>query len=345
MSSSSSQLLLPKQQKVPLLPSVITFFIQSDAFWEVLSLAHLQMLVSTCKGFQAEFVGGSNNNTSTAASNNNKSGGRSKKSTAIKATTTTVYPSMIEHALLAIIRTHPANDSKDWCISITNAKYHFSIGVGVLVKHCAALPADDEFHMSAQQISLFKINHHVPYIPFIDAYRLAVTCGLKGAMERRHQLRLKVKQSARTLSVTMMRGRIPRMKENTDNARKELENQLVALRSTAQQQVKEVDNGSSTKKKKASRLNNVPGEGELRKGLRLLKQLSIDLLLADNLAISMRHTLVNEPNSRTKISTRKLETRVRDLKATKTSLVARYKAHGMSYAPTFMPTEILDGLE
>jgi hypothetical protein len=254
---------------------------------------------------------------------------------------------MIEQALLAIIRTHP---EKDWCISITNAKYQFSLAVGVLIKHCAALPVDDEFHISAEQIRLYKIRYHIPYISFIDAYRLAVKStggGLKGAMERRHRLDVKVKQSARTLSVYKMQGRIPRMRANTRNARTELENQLVDLRTAAAaaEAAKEEKDGvvkkSTNNNKRASY---VPGEGELRKGLRVLKQLSIDLQFADNDAAFMRRELVNEPNSRVKISIRRLETRVHELKVMKTALIARYKAHSMKYAPTFMPLEILEGL-
>jgi hypothetical protein len=340
MSSSSSQ----KQQALILLPSVITSLIQSDAFWGGLDLDHLRMLVSTCKGFQVEIVG----TTTTTAPK--KSAKKSKKVVAAAAaavsTTASAYPPMIEQALLAIIRTHP---EKDWCISITNAKYQFSLAVGVLIKHCAALPVDDEFHISAEQIRLYKIRYHIPYISFIDAYRLAVKStggGLKGAMERRHRLDVKVKQSARTLSVYKMQGRIPRMRANTRNARTELENQLVDLRTAAAaaEAAKEEKDGVVKKSTNNKRASYVPGEGELRKGLRVLKQLSIDLQFADNDATFMRRELVNEPNSRVKISIRRLETRVHELKVMKTALIARYKAHSMKYAPTFMPLEILEGL-
>ena len=43
------------------------------------------------------------------------------------------------------------------------------------------------------------------------------------------------------------------------------------------------------------------------------------------------------------MSIRRLEISVRELKTTKTALIARYKAHSMSYAPTLMPMDCLHG--
>jgi hypothetical protein len=299
--------------------SMLTHLVQSETFWGELKLGSLGMLASTCKGFRLEIFG---NLDIIIINKKNKS----KKSAAVH------NHWLIEQALLAMVSARPSG-MNEWALRFTEAKYRFSLSPSVLVKHCMALPDDDVFHLTAVSARLFNNGYINPGISFIDAFRLAATCsssscGLKAAMQRRHALDVKVKESAYELSKTMRRP-IRLMIENTQNARDELDKTLVQLRK---------DTPPGTRKY-------VTGESDLRKGARLLKQLSIDLRSADNHSFFMRIKLEIDHNNRDKIKVPKLERQVRELKKLKASVVARYKDHGERYCPVIMTEECLEGLE
>ena len=143
------------------LERVSSIILLSDSFWETSTLDVLRMLMSTSKGFHAEL-------------------------------NTTTSSGMVEHALLAMIKNRPSGFNR-WMLRFSDASYHFSLQMDEMITYCAALPLENRSHVpngtSTKKMRIF----------FIDAYRLAVSNGMKGAMERRHQFDMKVEESANKL--------------------------------------------------------------------------------------------------------------------------------------------------
>lgn len=127
----------------------------------------LRMLMSTSKGFHAEF------NSGTATSS-------------------------VEHALLSMIRTRP-HAFNGWVLRFSDAKYRFSLQLDQMGMHCVTLPWENRCHMHAFNTCGTDETQVYMKIPFIDAYRLAVMNGMKGAMEHRHQFDMKVEDSVNKL--------------------------------------------------------------------------------------------------------------------------------------------------
>ena len=301
---------------------------QTDSFWGGLNLKSLQNLISTSKDFRSEFTG------STAIVTPTK---KSKKTAA-------VFPSMIEHALRVMIRTRPL-EVEGWTIRFSQAKYHFSLGTKVMIDHCSAFPEDHDLHLSKETARLFKQGYAYPKISFIDAFLLTARSsgGLKAAMARRHAYDEKVVQSGCDLTSSLRRP-LRRMVENTINAINELENNLNILRKDAPLDKKKI----------------IPGEIELRKGIRLLKQLRTDISYAQICSSNIKFKIRNEGLGETatfkygsclpsapvrKIHTPKLEREIRELKTMKASVVGRYKAHATRYCPVVMTEDCLEGME
>ena len=301
---------------------------QTDSFWGGLNLKSLQNLISTSKDFRSEFTG------STAIVTSTK---KSKKTAA-------VFPSMIEHALRVMIRTRPL-EVDGWTIRFSKAKYHFSLGAKAMIDHCSAFPEGHDLHLSKDRADLFKRGYASPKISFIDAFLLTARSsgGLKAAMDRRFAFDEKVVQSGRDLSSSLRRP-LRMMVQNTTNAIEELENNLNILRKDAPLDKKKI----------------IPGEIELRKGIRLLKQLRTDLSYAQCCSVHLKFKIRNDGLGETstfrnglwvrsapvpKIHTPNLEREIRELKTMKASVVGRYKAHGTRYCPVVMTEDCLEGLE
>ena len=168
--------------------SSIVYF--CDSFWGEFDLNTLRNLISVSKGFHDELVLSAATTTTTASvqkkSNSGGGGGRN----------------MIEHALLSMIRTRPAA-LNGWVLDFQHAKHCFSLPMHMMLHHCSmALPVWDRCYRSYREnIYKNRNKHAVGPIHFIDAYRLTAgrPGGLKAAMERRHQLEVKVQASARAL--------------------------------------------------------------------------------------------------------------------------------------------------
>ena len=303
--------------------SAMGVIVQSAPFWGELKFKSLWNLILTCKSIRSDII--------------MVDGGAAVKQTTKKSTTTTVPSTVtiiIEHALLSMmVNARPSSsDHENWTLLIKNARYRFSLGAAVMIKHCAALPVDNEFHMSEWDITQFNKGFIHPSIPFIDAFRLACNGngGLKNAMERRKKVDGAVLDSAQKL-VEQIDDRITDMRDKTDSAVKIMERALIDL-------VGDISSSSAKKKRKL-----VPGEGEIRKGLRLLLQLSIDLGDANMKYRSMGRVVKSFNFFNPSIPA--LELDVHQLKVTKAALINRYKTHGARYAAGTMTNECLKGLE
>jgi hypothetical protein len=314
--------------------SAMGVIVQSAPFWGELKFKSIWNLILTCKSIRSDMVV--------------VDGVTVVKKTTKKSTTTSsstiLFPSIIEHALLSMISARPS-DHNNWTLRINNAKYRFSIGAAVMVKHCAALPVDSEFHMSELEIRLFNQGCLRPSIPFIDTFRLACNGkgGLKDAMERRNKVDEAVIASAQKL-INQIGGRITEMTDKTVSASKIMERALIDLVGPGGD-----DDISASGKKKKKRNNNkklAPGEAEIRKGLRLLLQLITDLEDAGRKSRYMGMDITSfKMNYTHKLSIPALEMDVRQLKVTKAALIGRYKTHGARYAAETMTNECLKGLE
>ena len=242
-----------------------TILFQSDQFWENSDLDVLRMLMSTCKSFRAEFSG---------------------------------QGTLLDYALSA--QPH----SRYLTLSLTKAKYRFSLKLDVTAKHCAMLPSDDELHIAAEDMQDIKGNYHRYYIRFIDAYHLACENGLKAAMERRHRVYKKVLDSGREIAA-VLDGRLQPLMMNARAAQIELS----AL-----------------------------CEKELLKGVRLLKKLWTDLGMARYML-----TFVCDQITSNMPEIQLTERYVTKLKRLRRTLIARYRVHTV-YCPALLTTGCLDGL-
>jgi len=187
-----------------------------DSFWGNLTLNELGMLMSISKRFQAVFF------EVTARTHG-------KKKSLVTATA-------MEHALLAMIRCRP-NDNNNWLMSISTAKYSFSLPVGVMLRHCMALPAGNPCRVKLVkkpylgvdrwpvQETIARINSggFPANIHFIDAFRLAFNMpgGIKAAMGCRHLYDASVQASSQAL-VEMVGDRYELIEEYYRRAADEL---------------------------------------------------------------------------------------------------------------------------
>jgi hypothetical protein len=226
----------------------------------------------------------------------------------------TVGQTLFDRALLTIMKSSP----EVRMLSFESAKYRFALQVDMMTKHCAALPVEDDFHLSVHDVRRFKIGCFFAQIRFIDAYHLASKNGLKAAMERRHRFETKVLDSAGEI-VAALTGRLMPLRLKTRLAIVELKKKLANLR------------------KDAVGKKRVPGENELCKGVRLLSQLLTDLCCADCNLSRVRSDILKKKYM-------SIEPAVGTLKGLKKTLVARYKAHTV-YCPALLTVDCLAGLE
>jgi hypothetical protein len=270
---------------------------QSDSFWGNANLNVLRMMVSVCKGLKAELLGD--------VKKNKKEVQRMP---------------LFNHALLTIIRLRPEKNEQ-WTLSIKCAKYCFSLQIDTMLKHCAALPVEDEFHLTDREIGRFKGGYTSGYIRFIDAFNLASRIGMKIVMQRRHLFETKIMESAVAI-LAALGGNIKQPRLNVKEAIVQLKITLATLR-------KDV-----VGKKKVS------GESELLKGIRLL-----GLLLTDFGSLHWKLVIINHAiRPTTKRNYLSIESVVSEIKCQKKSIVERYKKH-RSFCPGVMKTDCLALLE
>jgi hypothetical protein len=207
----------------------------SDSFLTHITLDKLRMLASTNREIHTDIFGDSKS---------------SKKKGSIP---------VIEHALVAMAKVRPNN----WKLSFKEAKYRFSLQRCKLIKHCRLLPTNDPFHMDIMMERSLKAGYTNGRIRFIDAFKLASISagGLKAAMKRRHEMDVKVLDSARKL-LTNLESRMCQMRINVKKAIQFLKQSVTALRE-----------GVTCKRR-------VSGETELHRGIRILEQLNVDVSVA-----------------------------------------------------------------
>ena len=275
------------------LSCVTDILFQSDSFWGNANLNVLRIIVSSCKGLKSELLG------------NVK---KDKKDVQ--------RMPLFNHALLTMIRLRPS-ENNNWELSLNSAKYRFSLQKDVMIKHCAALPVEDEFHLTKDNAVRHKLGFFFASIRFIDAFNLASGIGMKVVMERRHLFEKKVIQSAIAI-LTAVEHNIKPLRLNVKEAIVQLKKNLATLR-------KDI-----VSKKR------VPGETELLKGTRLLDQLFTDLCCAEwkiaNISYSIRQT--------TPKNYLEIESNVSTLKGLKKTLVERYKKH-IGLCPAVLKTDCL----
>jgi hypothetical protein len=157
------------------LASIIEIIDLSDSFWGNATLDVLRLLTSTSKELHAKFHSISSSNSNSSNNNN---------------------------ALKSMIKNRP-RAFNFWRLKMSDAKYRFSLQLNVMVGHCVALPEGHRCRMHAVWDDSHIINADSAYIPFMDAYKLAVdpgtASGMKAAMERRYQFDTKVKNTVREL--------------------------------------------------------------------------------------------------------------------------------------------------
>ena len=260
---------------------------QSDSFWGNANLNVLRMMVSVCKGLKSELLGD-----------------EKKKKKEVQ------RMPLLNHALLTMIRLQPAlNDN--WTLPFKSANYRFSLQYDTMLKHCAALPAQDKFHLTVDNVRAFKEDDFKAHIRFIDAFNLASRIGMKIVMERRDQFETKTIKSAIDILLLVERNFKP-LRLNVKAAVVQLKKDLATLR------------------------NGAVGKKQLLKGIRVLDQLHTDLCCAEwkcmNVSSSIRTT--------TKRDYLSIESDVGDLRGWKKTLVKRYKKHRVFY-PELMKTDCL----
>jgi hypothetical protein len=280
MASSTSTTGMP-------LSCVTDCLFQSDSFWGNANLNVLRMMVSVCKGLKSELLGD-----------------EKKKKKEVQ------RMPLLNHALLTMIRLQPAlNDN--WTLSFKTAKYRFSLQYDTMLKHCAALPAQDKFHLTVDNVRAFKEDDFEAHIRFIDAFNLASRIGMKIVMERRDQFETKTIKSAIDILLLVERNFKP-LRLNVKAAVVQLKKDLATMR------------------------NGAVGKKELLKGIRVLDQLLTDLCCAEwkcmNVSSSIRPT--------TKRDYLSIESDVGDLRGWKKTLVKRYKKHSV-FCPELMKTDCL----
>ena len=280
MASSTSTTRMP-------LSCVTDCLFQSDSFWGNANLNVLRMMVSVCKGLKSELLGD-----------------EKKKKKEVQ------RMPLLNHALLTMIRLQPAlNDN--WTLSFKTAKYRFSLQYDTMLKHCAALPAQDKFHLTEGNVRAFKEDDFEARIRFIDAFNLASRIGMKIVMERRNQFETKTIKSAIDILLLVVRNFRPLML-NVKAAVVQLKKDLATMR------------------------NGAVGKKELLKGIRVLDQLHTDLCRAEwkcmNVSSSIRST--------TEWDYLSIESDVGDLRGWKKTLVKRYKKHSV-FCPELMKTDCL----
>lgn len=222
---------------------------------------------------------------------------------------------ILEHALLTMIKTRP-NALSGWTVKISDAKYHFSLQNAAIIKCCAALPLGDRCRID--DIVQWK-PQWFDRIHFIDAFRLMTRSpGIKTAMERRHKFDVSVLDSAYTL-VEKVAGRYKLMEQNVSKARDEVN--------------KSLDN--ILKRNELCRDTRI--EINLRKGVRLLDDLKTGIVCAD-----IDIWILSRIHGK-KINILETKNKIKELKTSLTTLVARYKNH-CKYCPEIMTLDCLNGL-
>ena len=306
------------------LPIVFDIVSQSDEFWGNSTLNVIRMITSTCKGFRTGMLGDENVFAANPKRPNKKHQQEEQKQR---------LPNIIiKQALLAMIKSRPSA-LEDWSLSFLDVKYRFSLHVDVLIKHCAALPVEDEFHLTAVNIPRCKAGYFFPYIGFLDAYELAVNCGLKACMERRNKYEDKVRHSAYEL-IDEVRDLFAPMRSNIHRALKELKKVLCDLK---KEDVLPAAS-SSNKKVKVSELNKKK-VSELNKSIRLLDSLHLDLWTASRNLNTIRF-MARQFREFDPVT---LSRRVSELKTSKKSTVMRYKTHS-KICPEMLTMGCLDGI-
>lgn len=285
------------------LAAVSDILFLSDEFWGHSTLNSLRMLVSTCKGFRVDLQG----------SAKKKSGNSAP---------------LIEHAVRVIVQRWSQDNGGEWLLRFSDAKFRFSLQVDAMAKFCAALPGDDECHLSVDEVKRCKAGYFTAYIRFLDAYKLASKNGLRAAMERRDLFVKKVLRSARESLAFHQPSN--QMRSNLHAALKELEGNLARLRN---------DHGIDPKDKKSRK--RISGETELLRDIRLVKQLYADVNSATCEGLFIRSKLAVRDN---KVDIPRLERRVADYRSAGKTLVARYRAHSVR-CPGKMTLDCLDRLE
>ena len=288
------------------LVSVSDFLFMSDEFWGNSNLGSLNKLVLTCKGFRADLLGSN----SSKKNNNNKAKKEEASSTTTTTTTTTSAPSVTEQAIAVMMERRPKANC-EWMLTFSEAKFWFMLQVDTMVKFCIKLPEDNEFHLSeeeAQECVKKGGTSTTYYIRFLDAYRLTLNSGLKAAMERRACLYAKLVESANENFV---------FRQSSDIMRRNIKAAIIQLKKVA-----------------------FPG-AEVKKGIRLLEKLDLDVQLSRISRWSIEETLASSVWMK---NVEKLKKHIADHKKEKRTLIARYKKHSV-YCPEKMTMDCLARLE
>ena len=298
------------------LPIVFDIVSQSDEFWGNSTLNVIRMITSTCKGFRAEMLGDENVFAANPKKRPNKKHQQEEQQQRL--------PNIIivKQALLTMIKYRPSA-LEDWSLSFSNVKYRFSLQVDVLIKHCAALPVENEFHLTAVNIHRCKAGYYFPYIGFMDAYELAVNRGLKACMERRNKYDDKVRHSANEL-IREVSDLFSPMRSNIHRALKELKKVLCE---DLKKEGVHLPAASSSKKKVS----------ELNKSIRLLDSLHLDLWTASRNLNTIRF-MARQFREFDPVT---LSRCVSELRTSKKSTVMRYKTHSKIY-PEIMTMECIE---
>jgi hypothetical protein len=286
-----------------MLASMTDILYNSDSFWEHMTVDSLRNIMSASKEFHSEMR-------------------KANKSTA------GCCCSLLEFSLLAMIKNRP-HAFNGWKMRFSTASNIFFLSIEQLIGHCAALPAADPFHIGVDNVDDWMLTGSTPSaIRFIDAFRLAVNGagGLKGVMECRDRLRVKVMASAHKILVSVG-DRFEQMSENAERASGVLEQALADL-------LQDVENDGNID---GTPVRSSHEESTLRKGIRRLKKLKCALEIAD----MDYHTIKYIVEVAAYKNITSLQCHVGEVGSGLRLLVPRYKSYSVKYCKGSLPLHCL----